>query len=348
MTMPTRRQRRGGAATPPRRNAAAPLLARCLVLLCAAGSAQELRSPSGCHVPALSSGYDGDDAPAAGVVATTRTETAQGVVFSASNSGPADVYVSALSVALDPASRLAFDYDVRSADGPYLERAAGGGGGVGASLLGAPLLEDGRGNWTLVARREGATRGELASDGDGGSFLPFFFDEGEGGGDGIATTVVLPAGGTASFYVNFTANVATVRRTPGGAGQGSPLEGEEEDGAAAAAGGYEGLRMNVGRTVSRAVRTSTRSISPASCLSLLYSFPNQVTLWLDPVDDLGPNLFDIFYRPARFIGKLWTEIDTCSPTASPITGAPSVRALFSFWHDIHDAGEWLIASALIY
>ncbi len=57
------------------------------------------------------------------------------------------------------------------------------------------------------------------------------------------------------------------------------------------------------------------------CLRLLI----QETIW-EPLDDLfDPVFFDLFFGPARFTGKIWTETYPCSPTASPITGEPSVR-----------------------
>lgn len=52
-----------------------------------------------------------------------------------------------------------------------------------------------------------------------------------------------------------------------------------------------------------------------------FSFSDSAS-WLDNIN-LGTDLLEVFFTPARFVGKIWSGLATCPPSASPTTGEPT-------------------------
>jgi len=105
--------------------------------------------------------------------------------------------------------------------------------------------------------------------------------------------IKIDAGTVKSFYLNFSALVLVVGNVP----EDQDL-GESVDESAKISDGASGLEVLVGRGV---------------------IFDD----WPSTEGDAG--FVDFLYPPYRFVGKLWTGVDDCAPTATPTTAPPSAK-----------------------
>eukprot|EP00970_Alexandrium_tamarense_P018732 scaffold13375_cov216-Alexandrium_tamarense.AAC.1 len=181
-------------------------------------------------------------------------------------------------------------------------------GSVSDTSIGDPL-DDGSGansdGWISVASGELNIDLSRERDADGATLVPLTSTNNNNlfnnnGYEGIT----IPPSSIKSIYIKLSSLVLQVQETDL---EGSSFEGETMDELAVVEGG---VQLYVGRGI---VCLSTASVSNHN-LSVSY---HKVIFEDWELLPITPEVFTIFYSPRRFLGKVWTPLSTCAPSASP-------------------------------